>query len=122
MVLKLLLSMAREMGKTLEIPVKPAKKVQKAEKRLVAVVTDGRYVWVRKRTETLLKGLYEFVNLLWPEGKTEEDVLAPLGLAQAQREEIGPYEHVFTNKIWRLQGYLVKSEAEPPKGYEKMDL
>jgi len=112
---------AYEMGKMLEIPVKPPKKAQKAERRLIAVVTDGRYVWVRKRTEALLKGLYEFVNLLWPEDKSMEEVLAPLGLQDAPKEEIGPFEHVFTHKIWNMQGWLVKTDSQPPAGYERMD-
>ena len=97
-------------GNALSLPVKPAREEKKIERRLVAVITDGKRTLARKRSESLLKGLYEFVNLPWPEGMAPEAVLRARGFPAENLRALGPHEHVFTHRIWRMEGFLVWSE------------
>ena len=108
-------------GNALSLPMKPPRPEKKVENRLVAVVVYGGRVWVRRRTESLLRGLYEFVNLPWPPGKSAEEALADAGLPAGPLEFLGDYEHVFTHKIWRMRGYALCAAWDAPEGYESVD-
>ena len=108
-------------GIALKLPVKAKRPEKKAEGRAVAVVVENGRVWVRKRTEKLLCGLYEFVNLPVPQGDSGTDGLARAGIPAESLAPLGEYEHVFTHKIWRMEGYAVRGHWDAPAGYERMD-
>ncbi|MDR1158568.1 MAG: A/G-specific adenine glycosylase [Oscillospiraceae bacterium] len=91
---------AHRAGRTRALPVKSPKKPQRVEKRSVYLLLDpeGR-VLMRRRTEALLHGLWEFPS-------------APVaGVPLLSDESCGRAEHVFTHIRWQMEGHLCRTPA-----------
>ncbi|MDR3207478.1 MAG: A/G-specific adenine glycosylase [Oscillospiraceae bacterium] len=98
---------ARLAGRVGERPVKSPKKPQRTEARPVCLLFDpqGR-VLMRRRTESLLRGLWEF------------PAAPPEGLAVLSAQPCGRHTHVFTHIIWEMEGSLCATAAfETPEGF-----
>ena len=108
-------------GNALTLPVKPKKPEKKRQRRLIAIVTDGKRLLVRKREENLLCGLYEFVNLPWPEEKDWRDVLKENGIPVGQAEPTAGHDHVFTHLVWQMRGYIVRTALPALEGFQSVD-
>jgi len=94
-----------------QFPVKPPSKKQKVVSRTVYLIRTVDAVLLRRRPdEGLLSGLWEFPGF----EAGEEDPLAALGLQDVPRVDIGQGRHVFSHRIWQMQGYrLDLKEAIP---------
>lgn len=101
------LCLARAAGCETELPVKTPKRPQRPEERPVYLLVDpeGR-VLMRRRTETLLHGLWEF-----PAAVPQEVIVL-------SDEPCGRAEHVFTHIRWRMEGHLCRTAGgTAPEGY-----
>jgi A/G-specific adenine glycosylase len=66
---------------------------------------DNGYLYLRKRTENLLEGMYEYPQF---ESESIYDVLSQLedqGIYIDLIEEKKNYKHVFTHQVWHMQVY-----------------
>ncbi|MBQ4452422.1 MAG: A/G-specific adenine glycosylase [Clostridia bacterium] len=108
-------------GNALCLPVKAPKPEKKQERRLIALVTDGKKVLVRKREEKLLNGLYEFVNLPWPDGRSWREVLAENGITHETAHPAADFDHVFTHLIWHMRGFTVKTDLVEREGFQAVN-
>ncbi len=98
---------AFEAGEQASLPHKPPKKEKKQKDVTVLLLfnTENR-VLMRRRTQPLLRGMWEFVTL--ERAMSEADVVSFLsekGVPNAAAEEVGAREHVFTHIIWHMRGY-----------------
>jgi A/G-specific adenine glycosylase len=93
---------ARAAGEVEALPVRQAKKKQRAESHHYAVIRRGREVLVRPRpADGLLAGTW-----MLPGGKDDvplEDLIQQqTGLHVRLGEEQGPAKHVFSHRIWNM--------------------
>ena len=103
----------RAAGRAEQLPVKPAKKPKPELAFTVAVVQGPKGVLLQKRPERgLLAGLWQPLLL---EGALAPpqlaDALAALDLPACSLQPLGAAKHVFTHKVWRMQGYLARTDA-----------
>ena len=103
---------AHREGRERELPRKPPKADKRRERRGVAIVLSGGCALVRRRSETgLLAGLYEFPNFLDAcNAASLTECLEEAGLSVRPGGEACAYTHVFTHKIWDMQGFWFRTE------------
>ena len=98
-----------------DFPRKPAP-AAKAEERgsVVLMLCDGRLL-MRWRWKGLLGGLYEFCALEgWGDAREIEARLEGMGFVNPRVLQALPEaKHVFTHKVWRMQGWLADCGAAP---------
>lgn len=105
-----------------DFPRRPAPIPKKEEDWCIVLALVGGRLLVRRRPKGLLGGLYEFVAL---QGHPSPDAL-PGRLCQMGFVNPGvprplpPSKHVFTHKVWRMEGWLVRCDAAP-EGYAAVD-
>jgi len=108
-------------GRQGELPVKSPKKEKKTlDKTVIVLQTPSGRIALRRRTESLLNGLWEY--LLLDKALTQAEVKAFLteqGLTVESVTPMGKANHIFTHMIWQMEGWfcLVKEE-KAPDGYE----
>lgn len=83
-------------------------KKQKAFSYIVFVLFDDDFYYVRKRSESLLEGMYE-----WPQFEHESyyaalDELSACGMETEIIDDLGHYQHVFSHQIWEMNTFLVR--------------
>lgn len=93
------------------LPVLPLKKPQKVVPLSVLLVTRGDAVYLEKRDEKLLNGLYVF--LLCNPGE-EEKALKKRGIAARPCGVLGTARHVFTHLIWEMTILRYRAESAVP--------
>ena len=118
---------AKKEGWVNQLPVKARKAKPTRIHRAVAILRadDGRYL-MRKRPEALLHGLWEFPGF---ECKKKDEVsalqsgLAELGVqVQGIQKDIRA-EHVFSHRIWEMQGYRCETAVvDLPPDYRWVSL
>lgn len=104
---------ARQWGREGELPFKSAKKSpQLLEKTIFILRNRDGEILMRRRTERMLSGLWEFHMA---EGAlTEADARAWLRQAGWKVQSIGSLgeaRHVFTHQIWQMRGYDCRVEG-----------
>jgi len=97
------LCVARVAGRERLLPVKTPKKPHRVEVRPVLLLFDpeGR-VYMRKRHEALLRGLWEF------------PAEVPEGVEVLSKEPCGKATHTFTHIKWEMEGYLCEAVPNGP--------
>lgn len=103
---------ACENGTQLLRPVKPEKQAQKVMSVMVAVVYCADGLLMRKRGRGLLSGLWEYP--CFEDARELPDLEAALSEAgiDAVREcALEQHRHVFTHRIWQMQGYAYRLRA-----------
>lgn len=102
---------AFEQGLERSLPVKGARKKQLEVQRDVYMITDGRHMLLRRRPdEGLLRGMWEF-----PGEEADTGFLA--GFTVRRREKAVPARHVFTHRIWQMQGWWIEvAPCAAPEG------
>lgn len=115
------LCVARARGDSESLPVRNAKKKPKIIDRTVYIVTDGRHVLLHRRPEEgMLAGLWEFPG--WPDADSPEGIdpdTLPCDILS--RDEVFQAQHVFTHRVWEMQGVHIRVDAmcpgELPEGF-----
>jgi len=94
---------ARTLGRERILPVKGQKKPRRTENRPVLLLFDseGR-VLMRRRTEALLRGLWEFPAEM------------PEGVEVLSRKSCGKATHIFTHITWEMEGFLCRGKQTSP--------
>lgn len=108
-----------------EIPLLPRRNPPKELAYDVCIILDpqGR-VLMRKRTETMLQGLWVFAML---EGRNSLRQLPvairrQLGISVRDVTDEGETRHVFTHQIWQMKLYLMHTDAaQAPEGWQFLD-
>ncbi|MDR1691942.1 MAG: A/G-specific adenine glycosylase [Oscillospiraceae bacterium] len=98
-------------GRVDEFPKKRAKPEKRVEERMICIVTDhNNRVLLRRRTERLLHGMWEF--------PTEEQLTLDGFTVVRDSKPLRSAKHVFTHIVWLMKGYRAKAErASPPENY-----
>lgn len=101
------LCLSRRAGREKMLPRKTPKKAAEVIDLTVLLILDpeGR-VLMRQRTEKLLQGLWVFYLL--EQSLTPDEAcayLCELGYTLRALEPIGRADHVFTHRVWRMNGY-----------------
>ncbi|MDD3341629.1 MAG: A/G-specific adenine glycosylase [Bacilli bacterium] len=94
------------------LPIKDKKKKQVEEEKTVFLLFYKNKIAIQKRpNKGLLASLWEFPNR---EGHLKNiDTLYP----HAQITKTGSYKHVFTHKIWKMEGYSILLKEKPKEKY-----
>ena len=102
-------------GEPERYPRRPAPVAKREELRSVFLICTSEGIYIQKRTQKLLGGLYEFPSLeshLSPaDAKAQLESLGFAGLSAF--ESLPDSSHVFTHLIWRMKGWLVHAESVP---------
>ena len=105
-------------GEAERYPLRPAPVAKREELRTICVIRSGSGIYIRRRTQKLLGGLYEFPSLdghlSHAEAKTMLEAMGFSGLHGF--EPLPDSKHVFTHLIWRMKGWLVTAEGVPEDG------
>lgn len=110
----------------LELPIKSKAAKKKIENRMIILARNANGEWlVRKRTETLLKDLWEFPNLEITEDMGSLHIkqqAETIGLYSEHWKEVGQAKHIFTHIVWAMQGFfsLIENYKDCTGGYEWM--
>lgn len=96
-------------GRQQSLPVKPAKKERRQERRTVLFFVCGDRVGIRRRPDTgLLAGLWEFPSLDgYRTRKQMEDWIAERGISLLKLESMGSEKHIFSHVVWHMRGYRI---------------
>lgn len=102
---------AKKQGNTLELPVKSKAAKKKMIDRVILLARDTQGRWLlRKRTEGLLKGLWEFPG--WDDSENMKIVYLKqqaleVGIDGDHWKEVGQAKHVFTHIVWNMEGFFL---------------
>jgi len=112
---------AKQCGRQSKLPIKSAKHKKETISQTLFIIctSDGRIV-MRKRSEKLLNGLWEFYRV---EGCFDEEAvtehLNELGYMVSSITSMGKSKHVFTHIIWEMEGFFCEvCEQHAPSGYD----
>ncbi len=96
-------------GREKELPVMPAKKSRKVEKKTVFVIHSGELTAVRKRpAKGLLAGLYEFPSARgWLDQDEALEWLKENEIAALRIKDLPEARHIFSHKEWHMKGFEV---------------
>ena len=94
-------------GQAGELPVKPAPKAKAEQPVTVALIQSEQGLLLQRRpARGLLAGLWQ--PAAWESALTSQEVenrLSDLGVTAALTQALPPAKHVFTHKIWELNGW-----------------
>ncbi len=99
---------ANAIGNQKQLPIKAPKKAQRPMSKLILLlINENGQVLMRQRTESLLKGLWEFYMV---EDSVEQEgeirpIVEALGLDLMTVEALGEKQHVFTHIVWNMNGF-----------------
>lgn len=101
--------LARANGTQEQRPVKPEKPAQKTVPVMLALVCDEHGLLMRKRGEGMLRGMWEYPNFEGARRRDElEEALHEVGIRASYLKKLPEYRHVFTHRIWQIQGCLYR--------------
>lgn len=110
---------AKAEGSTDRIPCRAPKKGRRVERRLVLLLCNEKSEWAitRRPSTGLLADLWEFPNILLPEGEQDADATirhfcASHGLHPTEWAELPAARHLFTHIEWQMRGCYVNVETE----------
>ena len=94
-------------------PVKSPKKPRKIEKRTVFLIRCGTKYAIRRRTEGLLIGMWEFPSAEGHLSAAEcADAVREMGMEPLNVEKSVTAKHIFTHVEWHMIGYAVDVTAQ----------
>lgn len=105
----------RESGRQQELPVKPARKERRQERRTVLFFECSEGIGIRKRPDTgLLAGLWEFPSLSgYYTGTQLSEWMSQRGIPFTELESMGHAKHIFSHVEWHMRGYHIRVPDMP---------
>ncbi len=96
-------------GRTLELPVKAAKKARRVEERTVFLIfREGRVALRRRPANGLLGGLWEYPN----EHAPAQDALARWGIVPVSAGYGAAGKHIFTHIEWHMTALVAEASSD----------
>lgn len=113
---------AKKQGRTEELPKKAKKQAPTSEDMTVFLaVCKGKIALLKRPENGLLAGLWEFPNVSGRISlKKAKDVLKGMGLSALHVEALPKAKHVFTHKIWKMNG-IYASVSDMPSSFTWVD-
>lgn len=108
---------ARACGLTDRLPVKSTKKARRKEERTVFLLRhDEAYGILRRPTEGLLAGLWEFPSCEGRLSHKEAKAVSEerFGVSALSVAAWGEATHIFSHVEWHMTGYLLECSEKPP--------
>ena len=100
-------------GEPEALPVLPRKKLPKDIPMAVVLLRHKGKIFVARRSEALLKGLYVFYLLEKHDTPSEiQKNLKARGIYALSFIEIGQARHVFTHRVWHMRVYLADVQRD----------
>lgn len=98
---------AKEKDIVMELPIKPAKKARRIEKKTILVLKkDGKIALHKRPDKGLLAGLWEFPNLDEKLSLPQmERFLKEQGIFEYEMQLLGEAKHIFSHVEWHMLGY-----------------
>ena len=108
---------ACEEGDAASLPIHEKKKTPKSVEVAVCLLTHENSVYVTRREERMLKGLYVF-HLIEEETRPEQvqQLLGESGFACRLVQALGDAKHVFTHRVWNMSILHFELESLPENG------
>ena len=108
---------ACEEGDAASLPIHEKKKPPKSVEVAVCLLTHEDSVYVTRREERMLKGLYVF-HLIEEETRPEQvqQLLGENGFACRLVQTLGEAKHVFTHRVWNMSILHFELESLPENG------
>lgn len=108
---------ACEEGDAASLPIHEKKKPPKSVEVAVCLLTHEDSVYVTRREERMLKGLYVF-QLIEEETRPEQvqQLLEESGFACRLVQTLGEAKHVFTHRVWNMSILHFELESLPENG------
>jgi len=99
------------------LPVPPVRKEKPLSQFAVICLQDPRgFVLVRKRTESLLKGMWQYLVLEGnPDAEEIRSILFGQGFVPGEIRKAGTGRHVFSHRVWQMQGYCCRLMSPLPE-------
>ena len=96
---------AKQNGETDRYPIRPSRPEKTVENKVIIVANDenNKYL-MRKRTESMLRGMLEFPN---------EITLSRDGFTVTKTGLLAEAEHIFTHRVWRMRAF--RARVTPPR-------
>lgn len=119
--------LAYKEGEPERLPVLPRKKPPREIPVAVVLLRHGDKIFVTRRSQALLRGLYVFYLLEHEDAAGIRRHLAAHGIRPVSLAEIGQARHIFTHRVWQMRMYLcdVADDTMPGEGQwvtkEEMD-
>ena len=104
----------KKCGTQLQLPVKPAKKERRIEKRTILIIEkEGQIALHQRPKQGLLAGLWEFPSLdgYYTKAKLQE-CLSEQGILDVKIEKMKDGKHIFSHMEWHMRGYYVQMEEK----------
>jgi A/G-specific adenine glycosylase len=82
------------------------------------IIYPAGRVLMRRRTESLLRGMRVYVLLEKAPENPEpiEDIVSGWGYSIRRTVPLGCASHIFTHRLWEMDGYAVYVDEAPPHG------
>ncbi len=99
------------------LPVMPAAKERRVDRRTILLIRDGDRVLLRRRpSRGLLAGLYEFPNEEgWLTDREAVEKARSLGCEPVRISPLKESRHIFTHREWHMQAYEIWTGSFPEK-------
>jgi A/G-specific adenine glycosylase len=72
------------------------------------IVENDQYIWLRKRDDSLLSGMYEYVQIEAESAQYALEKLKNSGFEIEIIQSLSTYKHVFTHLIWHMHVYKAR--------------
>lgn len=96
---------AYEQNRQHELPFLTKLKEPKAFHYITLIIEDDDYLYLRKRDEELLKGMYEYPQYPNESISSIEDELMDKHIVIKINDESERYKHVFSHQIWNMEAH-----------------
>lgn len=96
---------AYEKGIQNNLPFLTKLKSPKEFRFITLIIHDDHYIYLRKRDEELLKGMYEYPQYMSESISSVEDELMDQNVVIKINDKITSYKHVFSHQIWLMDVY-----------------
>jgi A/G-specific adenine glycosylase len=105
-----------------ELPVLSKLKEPIHKNWITLLISDGQYIYLRKRDEELLKGMYEYPQFDAESIHSVIDSLGEQGILLEPALGSKTYKHVFSHQVWHMDVYRVRLLSLPQEDWIKIDL
>lgn len=102
---------AFELNKQNTLPIIIRKDTKKVIDYKVFIIEEDDYIYLRKRKENLLGGMYEY-----PQYEDKQILIFDYEIC----EDLGLYSHTFTHLIWKMNVLRVKMKTQVPDDWIKI--